>query len=1162
MLSASKGNWEETKVWISQVMLDGKPVYGNAIGGNAEHAFYPSHARMEKSTYASELLVRLSRQVGDGPVKDTMHKLGQFPIMVGSKICWSHGQSPAELVEMGEETTETGGYFIVNGGEKLIRLLILNRRNYPVCLTRSAFHKRGNLFTDKGIMIRCVREDAYTMTNLVHYLKNGEVSFRVLLRRKEYFIPMAILMRALRETTDLEMFEHVVNGDYDNTYLVSRVEIMLRSGQNYGVYTQTQALAFLGLRFRPLLMLPREMTDADAGRVFIKRHVFVHYKEDLGGRFPLAVLMLQKLYAHVQGEILNEGLDAASQHEVMDPGYFLQVLLRENLQRQLTACISAIRRAYQRGRSMGHSVNVESDEWWTKVMARITVNIGDRIRYMLSTGNLPPSGNQIDLPQENGFVIGAEKLNAFRYLAHFRCVHRGAYFTQMRTTKVRKLLPESYGFLCPVNTPDGTPCGLLNHLAAKAELSNSPSDEEVAEDLVPFLAAIGVRLISEPGRAPPSHVVVMLDGKVIGSVHHKDAATVTSQLRHAKVLPSTPQVPNDLEIVNIPSELLRHVNAEDDDDNNNNNKGGVKGKEEEEEEDDGGVVDMDEEEREGGEEEKKRKAAAAAVAAAGGGSGDVAATRRPGRFPGVFLFSSAGRFLRPVLNLAEGVVEMIGSLEQTDMHIAVLPDDVRPGVTTHADERPTDMLSLIAQLTPFSDCNQSPRNMYQCQMGKQTMGTPVTVYEKRTDNKLYRIQTPQAPIVRTKTHTDYKLDTHPQGQNAVIAVISYTGYDMEDAMIINKQSLERGFTHGTMYKTEIVDLTNRDSDRGVGIFSNLNEKGEVVEPELDTDGLPRPGTYMVKGSPYYSMRDPVTGKIKVKSFKYKEPAVVDKVRILRAYDKKNRGRGLVRVCITLRFNRTPVIGDKFSSRHGQKGTLSQIWPAEDMPFTESGITPDIIINPHAFPSRMTIGMLIEIMAAKSGALFGKFQDSTPFSFLENGQAHEFFGEQLKEAGFSFYGNEPMYSGTYGEEMGADIFFGVCYYQRLKHMLLDKYQARARGPVDDVTRQPVKGRKRGGGVRFGEMERDSLISHGASALLQDRLLKCSDTHDAFVCARCGSLASISHSTNEITGVSTPVCDRKGCDGGDVHQVELPYVFRYLVAELASMGIAMELDVESV
>lgn len=268
------------------------------------------------------------------------------------------------------------------------------------------------------------------------------------------------------------------------------------------------------------------------------------------------------------------------------------------------------------------------------------------------------------------------------------------------------------------------------------------------------------------------------------------------------------------------------------------------------------------------------------------------------------------------------------------------------------------------------------------------------------------------------------------------------------------------------------------------------------------------------------------------------------------------------VCITMRVPRNPTIGDKFASRHGQKGILSRLWPVEDMPFTESGMVPDILFNPHGFPSRMTIGMLIESMAGKSAALHGLCHDATPFIFSEENSALEYFGEMLKAAGYNYYGTERLYSGISGLELEADIFIGVVYYQRLRHMVSDKFQVRTTGARDKVTNQPIGGRNVQGGIRFGEMERDALLAHGTSFLLHDRLFNCSDRSVAHVCVKCGSLLSPllekpppSWSALRNRKYSCALCNRSDT----IDTISVPYVFRYFVAELAAMNIKVKLDI---
>lgn len=286
-----------------------------------------------------------------------------------------------------------------------------------------------------------------------------------------------------------------------------------------------------------------------------------------------------------------------------------------------------------------------------------------------------------------------------------------------------------------------------------------------------------------------------------------------------------------------------------------------------------------------------------------------------------------------------------------------------------------------------------------------------------------------------------------------------------------------------------------------------------------------------------------------------ELGVVETVRVLSV---DNSTQGVKKVSVTLRYNRRPIVGDKFASRAGQKGVVSILWPQEDMPFSESGITPDLIINPHAFPSRMTIGMLIESMAGKSGALNGVFQDSSPFRLqgdMEGETAADYFGRQLRSAGYQYHGTEVMYSGVLGTQLECEIYIGVVYYQRLRHMVSDKSQVRSTGPIDALTRQPIKGRSKGGGVRFGEMERDSLLAHGTAFLMQDRLLNCSDRHVAFVC--CGSILSTHRKTSPDDKKVRIYC--RLCKRTDAWKcIVIPYVFRFLSNELAAMGIRIHIS----
>ena len=491
-------------------------------------------------------------------------------------------------------------------------------------------------------------------------------------------------------------------------------------------------------------------------------------------------------------------------------------------------------------------------------------------------------------------------------------------------------------------------------------------------------------------------------------------------------------------------------------------------------------------------------------------------------------------------------------------------------------------------------------------MGKQTMGTPGTALKYRTDNKTYRLQTGQTPVVRPPLHNEYGLDNFPSGTNAIVAVISYTGYDMDDAMILNKSAHERGFAHGTIYKSKKIDLfeenrQHRGRSGAVTSMFGFAPDGLVKSNwrnTLDDNGYPEIGLKVKEGDIIASSHsvtwDPINRKYVNQDgithlYRYKEPeeAFVEEVKFIG--NESGANEPCQTISIRFRIPRSPVIGDKFSSRHGQKGVCSQKWPAIDMPFTESGMQPDVIINPHAFPSRMTIGMFVESLAGKAGALHGLAQDSTPFKYKDKAgeTAVEYFGHQLRRAGYNYHGNEPMYSGITGEELAADIYVGVVYYQRLRHMVNDKFQVRTTGPVTPLTGQPIKGRAKGGGIRVGEMERDSLLAHGTAFLLQDRLLNCSDYTKAWICKVCGSFLSPQPSVGVYAGrrrhagdggrMRCRTCsrkaksgdpksecweDRKGekwFGGDDVTVVAVPGVLRYLDVELAAMGIKMKFNV---
>uniref|UniRef100_A0A8D0HDK0 DNA-directed RNA polymerase subunit beta n=1 Tax=Sphenodon punctatus TaxID=8508 RepID=A0A8D0HDK0_SPHPU len=922
--------------------------------------------------------------------------------------------------------------------------------------------------------MHCVRDEHTAINMTLHYLENGIVMLTFIYQKELFSFSLGYALKALVGFSDFQIFQELVKGKEDYTFYKSCISQMLRMVMEDGCVTQKQVLDYLGKSFRVKLNLPEWYSNEQAAELLFTQCICIHLKNKTE-KFYLLCLMTRKLFTFAKEGCMEENPDSLMNQEVLTPGHLYLMFLKEKMETWLHSIKMALDRKAQK-------TNINSDNM-IKILSMGT-ELTRPFEHLLSTGNLR-SKTGLGMLQATGLCVMADKLNFIRYLSHFRCVHRGAAFAKMRTTTVRKLLPESWGFLCPVHTPDGEPCGLMNHMTAVCEIVTQTSN---TMSLPSLLCSLGVTPVDGTPNQPYSECYpVILDGSLVGWVEKDLAPDLADALRRFKVTQDK-KVPLWTEVVLIPM------------------------------------------------------------------------TGKPSLYPGLLIFTTPCRMIRPVRNLALGREELIGTLEQVFMNIAVLEDEIVLGVTTHQELFPHSMLSVVANFIPFSDHNQSPRNMYQCQMGKQTMGFPLLTFQERSDNKLYRLQTPQSPLVRPYMYDYYNMDNYPIGTNAIVAVISYSGYDMEDAMIVSKASWERGFAHGSVYKTETIDLVEKIKQGDDSLVFGVKPGDPKHAKNLDGDGLPYIGSKLQYGDPFYSYLNINTGESFVTYYKSKESCYVDNIKVC----SNDSGNGKFKhICITMRVPRNPTIGDKFASRHGQKGILSRLWPVEDMPFTESGMVPDILFNPHGFPSRMTIGMLIESMAGKSAALHGLCNDATPFTFSEENSALEHFGKMLKAAGYNYYGTERMYSGISGVELEADIFIGVVYYQRLRHMVSDKFQVRTTGARDKVTNQPIGGRKAQGGIRFGEMERDALLAHGTSFLLHDRLFNCSDRSVAHVCVKCGSLLSPllekpppSWSATHNRKYNCTVCKRSDT----VETISVPYVFRYFVAELAAMNIKVKLDVK--
>jgi DNA-directed RNA polymerase III subunit RPC2 len=906
-------------------------------------------------------------------------------------------------------------------------------------------------------------------------------------------VPIVIVLKAMGIQSDHEMMFLVAGEDEDYQ---DEFAVMFEEAAKAGVFSQQQALEYLGARVKmgskPRVggAPPRRNHIQDALEALA--NIIITHVPVVGLDFrPKALyicFMVRRVLMAVKDPKLVDDRDYVGNKRLELAGQLLSLLF-EDLFKKFNTDLK---------------MNID------KVLSKKNrTSEFDAFNHMQSHGNYITLGMNRAISTGNWSVkrFKMERAGVTHVLSRLSYISALGMMTRIssqfeKTRKVsgpRALQPSQFGMLCPSDTPEGEACGLVKNLALMTHITTY-DDEEPIKKLVFFLGAEDILSVSGQEIHSKGAYVIFVNGTPLAlTVQPKTFLTSFRNFRRQGRVSAfvSIYINHHTKAVHIATDEGRICRP---------------------------LIVV---------ENNKPKVTKRSLEALRSGKMDF----------DDFLY--------------RGIVEYVDVNEENDTLIALTEHDaLTTAGITHLEIEPFTILGAVAGLIPYPHHNQSPRNTYQCAMGKQAIGAIAYNQFSRIDTLLYLMVYPQQPMVKSRTIELIKYDKLPAGQNATVAVMSFSGYDIEDALVLNKASCDRGFGRCQVfrkYATQFRKYPNRTQDR---IGDKQMDERDPSKPSkkhaiLGSDGMALVGEQVNSGETYLNKEVPInTGgngigsdvgtnehKPAPMTYRLPDPSYIDKIMI-----SQTENETMV-IKVQTRQTRRPELGDKFSSRHGQKGVVGIIVNQEDMPFADSGVTPDIIMNPHGFPSRMTVGKMLELLSGKAGVLNGTLEYGTAFG----GSNVDDMGDILIKNGFSYSGKDFVTSGITGESLPAYIFFGPIYYQKLKHMVQDKMHSRSRGPRAILTRQPTEGRSRDGGLRLGEMERDCLIAYGASQLLLERLMLSSDAHEVDICEVCGMMG--------FQGWCQTCKSTAG-----VTRMTMPYAAKLLVQELLSMNVLVRLRLE--
>ncbi len=1038
------------------------------LDGSITH-ITPAEARLRNVSYAAPVMMEAS-VIEDGKILESRFvHIGDVPVMAKSNACILNNFSNSKLIDYGEDPNDPGGYFIINGSERVI-----------VGLEDLSYNK---IIVDRETLGGNIVFKAKVYSSIVGYRAKLELVMKndgLIVARipgSPVDIPVVTLMRALGLESDKEIAAVVSLVDELQDELEGSFE---KAGD---VPTSKDAVVYISKRIAPGMLEEFQIKRAET---LLDWGLLPHLGKHPENRKEKAQFLGEaacKLLELKLGWITPDDKDHYGNKVIKFAGQMLADLFRtafRNLVRDMK---------YQLERS-GQKRGINA------VAAAIRPGIiTDKLNNAIATGNWGRG--------RVGVTQLLDRTNYLSTISHLRRIQSPLSRTQPNF-EARDLHATHFGRICPSETPEGSNCGLVKNLALSGIISVNVPSEEIVEKLYDLGT---VHFFDAKDDLKKDGTRIFVDGRLIG--YYKDGLELAESLRDLR----------------RNSKIHPHV--------------GVSFHKSDENED---------------------------------------ATRR------LYVNCNAGRVLRPLIIIKDNkplltqdlldkiskkllswtdllrmsVLELIDANEEENCYVTL--DDKDTKKYTHLEVFPPSILGAGASIIPYPEHNQSPRNTYESAMAKQSLGFSTPMMNTSTYVRQHLMLYPQVPAVNTKAMKLLGLEDRPAGQNCVVAVLPFDGYNIEDAIVLSQASVDRGLGRTFFFRIYDAEAKQypggmRDSFEIPNAEDNIRGyKGERAYRLLEEDGVVASESPVKGGDILIGKTSPPRFMEEYREFESSGPyrrdtsigvrpseaGVIDTV----VMTQSNEGGKMYK--IRARDMRIPEIGDKFASRHGQKGVMGLLAKAEDLPYTAEGMSPDVLINPHAFPSRMTVGMMMESVCGKAASFRGKRFDGSAFV----GEKMDEVKKVMDAHDFKYSGKEIMYDGRTGKAFPVDVFIGVVYYQKLHHMVADKIHARARGQVQMLTKQPTEGRARGGGLRFGEMERDCLIAYGASMILKDRLLDESDKSDIFVCERCGLVAY--HDVKQRKYVCR-VCG----DKAKVSSVSVAYAFKLLLQEMQSLNVAPRL-----